>query len=197
MDAESFDRIAKTLSTAAGRRRALRFILSVPLAGSLAARLGETSEAGRRHERVLARNEQDDLREERREEKRELKEERREERREKRDERREDKVCTPESPAQTCAGRCGAVANNCGAVLDCGPCVCSPACPECQSCNTATGQCVPVTDGTACTTAVCCRGVCCEEGAVCGATGCCVPAGFVCSLTTPCCSGGCGFEGCT
>jgi hypothetical protein len=51
--------------------------------------------------------------------------------------------CVPESAAQTCAGLCGTVTNNCGTPVTCGSCVCSPACPLCQRCNAATGRCEP------------------------------------------------------
>ena len=54
--------------------------------------------------------------------------------------------CQPESPAQTCNGTCGSVANNCGAPVDCGPCACEPRCPFCQTCDAGTGQCVPNPD---------------------------------------------------
>jgi hypothetical protein len=67
--------------------------------------------------------------------------------------------CVPESTAQTCAGRCGEVANTCGTPVNCGSCVCSPVCPLCQRCNAATGRCEHDT-GACCSTGRCAAGVC-------------------------------------
>jgi hypothetical protein len=51
--------------------------------------------------------------------------------------------CQPDSNARTCARRCGQTTNNCGKQVDCGPCLCSPSCAVCQTCDAASGQCVP------------------------------------------------------
>ena len=51
MDMERFDRLMTSLSAAGTRRGLLRLGASLPLAGALAALLGEASEAGRQHRR--------------------------------------------------------------------------------------------------------------------------------------------------
>lgn len=90
-------------------------------------------------------------------------------------------ACSPDSAAQTCAGKCGSVTNNCGQRVDCGSCVCSPSCPVCQVCDGSRGLCVP-------NAAV--RGLWCgehgEPGQVCQINGACrcdatsCPAGKLC-----------------
>lgn len=106
-------------------------------------------------------------------------------------------TCTPESMAQTCAGRCGAVSNNCGAQVDCGSCACGSACLICQTCDPTTGRCQTNPDfiGQACGLPgqVCqadgtcvCDGASCADGQRCN--------GLVCicdatSCTTGCCDG--------
>jgi hypothetical protein len=42
-----------------------------------------------------------------------------------------DNGCQPASPAETCDGACGMVADRCGTLVDCGPCGCEPPCGPC------------------------------------------------------------------
>lgn len=110
--------------------------------------------------------------------------------------------CDPDSKATTCDGKCGPVVNNCGVTVQCGPCVCDPACPACQICDVDTGDCVadPDQQGDACGPAQTC-----EHGSVtpqgsCNASGNCAPAAPVsCSPYTECdgtsCAGNCANSG--
>ena len=92
--------------------------------------------------------------------------------------------CTPEPDSQLCSGKCALVTNRCGTQVDCGPCTCATGCPQCQTCDTTTGRCVPNGSvvGQVCARsrsvgqmagAVAMRAValtgCCGEGGVCGA----------------------------
>jgi hypothetical protein len=97
--------------------------------------------------------------------------------------------CTPESAAQTCAGKCGAVPNNCGTAVDCGSCTCGR-CQICQTCDTATGQCVPNTSV---------EGQVCGPGQVCQSGGTCACDATSCSGPGMSCGGGgtAGVCGCT
>src|SRR5262245_21602944 len=71
--------------------------------------------------------------------------------------------CTPDPLTTTCGGKCGSVVNNCGAPVDCGTCACNPACPPCQTCDAASGRCVPAANRTNCGGSnICCNGVCCS-----------------------------------
>jgi hypothetical protein len=78
--------------------------------------------------------------------------------------------CQPEAAAQTCAGKCARVSNNCSTLVDCGPCSCATGCPECQTCNPATGQCIgnPAADESTCGSG----GRCLAGECVCDATSC-------------------------
>lgn len=95
----------------------------------------------------------------------------------KKNKRKKTKRCTPESVAQTCAGTCGSVTNNCKQPVDCGTCGCTPTCnnptPVCQdracvACTNST-QCPAGTrcDGGSCTA---CDVVCTGTPEACGAT---------------------------
>jgi hypothetical protein len=76
--------------------------------------------------------------------------------------------CRPRPDSETCAGKCGGVRNNCKKLVDCGPCMCDPACGPCERCN-----------GTTCDACeACCHDACCDgASAVChaGSGDCCVP----------------------
>lgn len=106
--------------------------------------------------------------------------------------------CDPDSKATTCDGKCGPVANNCGVIVQCGPCVCDPACPACQICDEDTGDCVadPDQQGDACGAAqICEHGTVTPQGS-CNASGTCLPADPVsCAPYTECdgnsCAGNC------
>src|SRR5262245_58700642 len=77
--------------------------------------------------------------------------------------------CHPKPATVTCAGRCATVVDNCGAQVDCGPCACTPPCPLCQTCDAASGQCMPVANNTACDDGnPCTTGETCQAGACTG-----------------------------
>lgn len=132
---------------------------------------------------------------------------------------RQDDACKAQPMAQTCAGTCGIVENNCDKPVDCGPCACDPTCEICHTCNGETGACevdpgqvdqecgagqVCQADGTcACSDDSCGEGFTCDEASGecvgCGAEGevCCGAAacdtGFICDGSTTCVA--CGEEG--
>ncbi|MCA9878135.1 MAG: right-handed parallel beta-helix repeat-containing protein [Thermomicrobiales bacterium] len=86
------------------------------------------------------------------------------------------KTCKPEPAAQTCAGRCGSVANNCQQAVACGACVCPSGCGVCRE----DGSCVCAPSPCANPTPLCRGGVCtactatsqCPAGSLCHAGGC-------------------------
>jgi hypothetical protein len=84
--------------------------------------------------------------------------------------------CHPEPTDQLCAGKCDLVTNKCGKQVDCGPCTCATGCPQCQTCDTGTGLCVPNGSvvGQVCGTGQVCRadGRCSCDASSC-LTGCC------------------------
>ena len=123
MDLRHFDALAKALSAGPSRRRLLTGLAALPVVGGLVGILGEddVEAGGRRRRRKKAHKHGKGRR---------------------RKPRRRNK-CTPSSLAQTCAGKCGSVTNNCQKVVDCGSCVCDPPCGVCQTCDAQTGQCVP------------------------------------------------------
>ena len=100
-----------------------------------------------------------------------------------------------EPVAQTCAGRCGGVANACGTAVDCGACACAAACPACQTCDVTTGQCVPnaALTGQACGDGQICQaaGVCACDAVSCGACRSCQGSGACSAICdgTGCCDG--------
>ena len=120
--------------------------------------------------------------------------ERRQKRKKRKKKARPAPVCTPESTAQTCAGHCGQVKDNCGASVDCGSCACGAACPICQSCDATTGRCK--------TNPGFLDLVCGQPGQVCQADGACVCSsescadgqrcnGLVCVCDATSCPNGC------
>jgi hypothetical protein len=159
MDSDRFDRLAKTLAAAGTRRGLVRLLAALPLGVTLTSILRDGPDATaedddhgsshRRHRRKAKHRHQTGNDKEQRKGKRKGKR----------------KGCTPKPDAKTCAGKCAIVTNNCGTPVDCGSCVCSPACPVCQTCDPATGQCVPIANRTVCagsgaTTSICCNGSC-------------------------------------
>ena len=161
MDATRFDRLAKALAAAGTRRGVLNLLGSLPLVGGLGAWVAGEATPGvgarKRHKRRRRRHR-------------------------KHHKKNNKKHCQPESPAETCAGKCGEVLNDCNDPVDCGSCVCDPSCPVCQSCDETTGVCVPnpdmagadCDDGDACTSGTTCSDGACGGGApvVCPATEC-------------------------
>jgi len=100
------------------------------------------------------------------------------------------KKCKPKSRAKTCAGKCGAVKNNCKKTVDCGPCNCNPPCPVCQTCTGVPGICVidPKQQGDACG----------APGQVCQSAGTCTCVANSCAPPATCGGGGTpGVCGCT
>jgi predicted outer membrane repeat protein len=161
MDVELFDRLTKALATLGTRRGLLRLVATLPVAGTLLTGLeavvqgqgnGAVVRRGRRRRRRKKRHDPGD-------------DKRRNN--DKRKEKRKDKDapppaagpsgCSPESTAQTCAGRCGTVTNACGWPVACAPCTCDPPCGACETCDS---------DLTCQSCALCCAGSC-VDGACC------------------------------
>ena len=143
MDNAHFDALARGLSTGDSRRRLLAVLGTLPVLGGLTAILdpADAEGAGRRKRRKKAHKHGKGRRRKKRKHKKK---------------KPNHPTCTPASRAQTCDGACGEVLNNCGVVVDCGPCPCSPSCVTCQICDAASGQCI--TDAS-------------QEGEACGAPG--------------------------
>jgi hypothetical protein len=219
MDADRFDRLSKTLSTTGSRRALLHLLSALPLAGALAALLGEESAGkGRRKRRKSRHGQKQNQRQQRRrhdEQRREQQRKERQNRHKKRKPPTPEPGCHPAAKAQTCTGKCASVTDNCGLLVDCGPCTCATGChPVCQTCNSATGVCDPIAngascdDGNACTTGeTCSNGTCgggttvrcaadvCQIAGTCDpVTGCPTPTnqadGTCCDGATGVCAGG-------
>jgi hypothetical protein len=160
MDPTRFDALARVLSAPDSRRRVLGLLAAVPVLGGLVLLDPDDAEAKRKRRRHTRERDHDpDLDAEKKKKKKKKK-----------------KKCTPDAVTQTCAGRCGAVSNNCQQAVDCGPCTCDPACPACQICDEETGQCVadPGQAGDACGSAgqVCFGNSCCTPISTCPAGAC-------------------------
>lgn len=177
MDARHFDSLTRVLSGSDSRRRVLAALAALPvLGGVLALGAEDAAAAGRRKRRVKKHKHGSGRR-----------------RANRRGKDKQPPTCTPESLAQACAGQCGSVTNNCGQDVDCGSCVCDPACAVCQTCDARTGQCIadPAQNGDAC------GGI----GQVCQADGTCSCDETSCPVcrschrsgecTNPCASAGC------
>lgn len=85
--------------------------------------------------------------------------------------------CLPASDAETCAGTCGTVTNNCGTAVDCGSCACTPHCPACQVCNEATRKCQPNAAHV---------DLACGDGQICQNNGTCACRGESCGICRRC-----------
>ncbi|MFN8662368.1 MAG: hypothetical protein U0075_10780 [Thermomicrobiales bacterium] len=160
MDNTRFDALARGLSTSESRRRLLAHLAALPTLGGLLAILDpdDSEGAGRRKRRKKAHKHGKGRR------------------------RKHNKRCKAETVAQTCAGKCGSVLNNCKRAVECGPCWCDPACPSCQVCDEEAGQCVadPGQAGDACG----------DPGQVCQANGACACTATSCPACTTCGSDG-------
>jgi hypothetical protein len=173
VDAKLFDRLARSLTESRTRRRLLALVASVPHWGGLVALLdADVAEGKGRRKRRKKRHKHGKGR-----------------RRNHGNPRKKSRACTPESGAQTCAGKCGSVTNNCQQPVDCGSCACDPPCDTCFVCQDqgldAPGMCVadPNQQGEACG----------EPGQVCQATGACACTATSCTAPQTC--GGSGVAG--
>src|SRR5688572_25093405 len=186
MDADRFDRLSKTLSRTGSRRTLLHLLTALPLAGALAALLGEESAGKGRRERRKNRHrqEQNKRQQRRRHDEQHRDQQQRKEQQQNRDKKRKRNTpepgCQPASKAQTCTGKCASVTDNCGTLIDCGPCACDPTCGACFTCDPATGSCIP--DDTQL------GGACGQPGQVCQDDGscACTPGGTTCGVCRDC-----------
>lgn len=126
MEDRHFDALIRGFSSSDSRRRLLAKLGAAAIAGGLLALPNEeeTTAAGRRKRRKKRHQHGQNRR-----------------RQGRRGRRR--KPCSPNSLAQTCAGACGSIVNNCQQAVECGSCVCDPPCSACQTCNAVTRQCIP------------------------------------------------------
>lgn len=195
MDPSRFDALARVLSAPDSRRRVLGLLTAVPVAGGLLGILTpeESEAAGRRARRKKAHKHGKGRR---------------------RKHGKHKKKCTPDSRAQTCAGRCGRVINNCQQAVDCGSCACTPACAVCLTCQdqgaNAPGTCIadPTQQGQTCGAAgqICqadgtcaCDAGSCPDCTTCGGDGVCTPCAACCDSSGVCQNGdtdaACGSSG--
>src|SRR5215218_9596473 len=152
MDSDRFDRLAQSLSTVDTRRRLLPLLSALPLASALAVlRNEETPATGWRKKRT-DRPRQNQT--QRKPTSNQLEQQRKKKKRHKKRKGATQILapgCQPASAAQTCAGLCGPVVDNCGVNVDC-----TAACAGCcigttchidddNACGTGGGSCTPCT----------------------------------------------------
>lgn len=146
MDDRRFDSLARSISALGTRRAALRLLSTLPLVVTLAAMFGDASMATAKprkpstNKNKLKKPQQppdDDHGSSGRRRRRKARH-KHDPGKDKRNQRvkkktkgnntspRPPKSCVPDSLALTCAGKCAAVANNCGALVECGSCACTP-----------------------------------------------------------------------
>lgn len=132
MDARHFDDLARRLTVQTSRRHVLA---AVPVVGGILALLDPEGADG------LGRRKRRARRHRRREKQRQRGQDRRnhKKRGKRQDPQPTPPACTPDATAQTCAGKCGTVTNNCQQGVDCGSCVCDPPCGICLTCDAGTG----------------------------------------------------------
>lgn len=213
MDVDRFDHLTRWLSAGGNRRRILALLTSLPLGGLTALQAGDVQVAAkRRKQKAKQRKRQsaerkdvdvDALPHKKRCRRVKGKGQGHHGRRkncqahhggngkDKGKNKAKDQPCEPESLAQTCAGTCGSVQNNCQQAVDCGSCACNPPCPVCQTCNEVLGQCQPdlAQDSQTCAGCqICDNGQCVPDPAiVCAALTQCHEAG-VCDPATGACT---------
>src|SRR5688500_14760044 len=109
MDDRHFDTLTLVFTGGDSRRRLLGLLATLPILGGLLGILSpeETDAKGRRKRRKKRHKHGN---------------------RRRRAHGRGKKKCRAESAAQTCAGKCGSVTNNCQKSVDCGSCLCNPRC---------------------------------------------------------------------
>lgn len=168
MDPSHFDALARALSSVDSRRRLLASLAALPLLGDLFL-VSDHTEAKRRKRRAQRqRDSQPALVADKKKRKKPKK-----------------KKCQPESVAQTCAGRCGSVANNCKQAVDCGSCACDPACDACFRCQ----ENAPNAEGTCVLDELQQRQSCGSDGKLCQPDG-------TCACVPACSDKVCGPDGC-
>jgi hypothetical protein len=190
MDSDRFDAFSRSLATGSTRRGMVRLLSALPLLGVLLSVADEEGEAKRHRASHHARKHHGQQHQRDRAGKHAPVHDRQNARKKKKKHKRR---CTPQSDAQTCAGRCGKVPNKCGSVVGCGSCQCG-VCPACQICDASTGLCQanPAFLAQACGLPgqVCqADGVCACEGGSCAAGQRC--NGIVCICDATSCPTGC------
>ena len=139
MDARHFDALVRAVSAGSSRRRLLALLATLPFLSGLAAIQDSADVAGQGRRRRRKKSHKHGDRRRRSHQK---------------------KQCQAEPVAQTCAGKCGRVANNCQKTVDCGACTCVPitACPAEMECGTTSDGCGGVVE---------CPGVCANPAPIC------------------------------
>ena len=165
MDDRRFDAISRALG-AASRRRVLGLLAAMPLLGGPSGLLTEDAVEAKNRRRGK------DLQQERKGKGKGKK--------------KRKKRCKPKGKGKVCAGTCGPVRNKqtCRKTVDCGPCICDPACTGCTTCDAATQTCV----SQCAASDTCCDGACIDtqrDDANCGA------CGAACDASEACCDGAC------
>lgn len=194
MDGSRFDSVVQSLVTTAPRRGVLRALASLPLLQLLAMMRDPAATVARGHalqhghqarpqhrRSSTARSDHSHPHDQQDAQQRRDRATAQHQHKRKKRAKRGTGTCTPESAAQTCAGRCGKVTNTCGTAIDCGACSCG-SCQICQFCDASTGQCVPngsvvgqvCTSCHTCTAAGLCErvanGTSCDDGNACTQT---------------------------
>jgi len=141
MDPSTVDRLTRAFASAGTRRRLLALLGAFPLATALVPLAqSEVARAGRRRRRKRRHNPGGEKRNRKGKQKGKHTNTQKGE--------LQPAPCVPEPQTTTCAGKCATVSNQ---EVDCGTCVCDPPCPEpCETCDNATGACVPAANDTAC-----------------------------------------------
>lgn len=156
MDASRFDGLTRSLTVPGTRRRLLGLVAAVPLTRGLHDILApEDVEAHGRRKRRVKRHKHGSGRKRQRKAK---------------------KRCTPDAASQTCAGKCGSVANNCRQAVDCGSCAsgqtcCDGGCVDLQTDARFCGGCgIACQANERCISGVCrnCDVICTGSAAQCG-----------------------------
>lgn len=184
MDPFALDRLTRAFATAGTRRRLLALLGVLPLASTLPqAEVVEAAGRRRRHKR--RHHPGGDKRHRKGKQKGQDKGKNKAREHKQPQPTPPSPPCVPQPQTTTCAGQCATVTNNCGTAVDCGPCACTPPCPQCQTCDETTGTCqpeaddTPCDDGDACTQTDTCQGGLCvgSDPVVCAASDPCHVAG--------------------
>lgn len=142
MDGNRFDALSRSVATAGTRRGILHLLSALPLLGVLLTAIDdEQADAKRRRKPQRRRgHERKDVQANHRNRGQKHNNKNKKSKKNDKHKKKHKRPCSPLSDAQTCTGKCAQVANNCGTVVDCGPCDCG-ACPACQICDATTGRC--------------------------------------------------------